>query len=83
MISMNFRPKINRCLSRRAKLAGDASRQFAAAAEAKGVSELAQSGMQVIKDVDRNKFAAEMASANPNFDRLFGSKLISKIREYK
>jgi tripartite ATP-independent transporter DctP family solute receptor len=66
-----------------AKLAGDASRQFAAAAEAKGVSELAQSGMQVIKDVDRSKFAAEMASANPNFDQLFGGKLISKIREYK
>jgi hypothetical protein len=39
--------------------------------------------MQVIKDVDRNKFAAEMASANPNFDRLFGGELISKIREYK
>ena len=66
-----------------AKLAGDASRQFAVAAEAKGVSELAQSGMQVIKDVDRNKFAAEMAPANSNFDQLFGSELISKIREYK
>jgi tripartite ATP-independent transporter DctP family solute receptor len=65
-----------------AKLAGDASRQFAAAAEAKGVSELAQSGMQVIKDVDRSKFAAEMASANVDFDRRFGSELISKIREY-
>lgn len=66
-----------------AKLAGDASRQFAAAAEAKGVTELAQSGMQVIKDVDRSKFAAEMASATPDFDRRFGSELISKIREYK
>jgi tripartite ATP-independent transporter DctP family solute receptor len=66
-----------------AKLAGDASRQFAAAAEAKGVSELAQAGMQVIKDVDRSKFAAEMASANLDFDRRFGSELISKIREYK
>jgi TRAP-type transport system periplasmic protein len=66
-----------------AKLAGDASRQFAAAAEAKGVSELAQTGMQVIKDIDRSKFAAEMASANLDFDRRFGSELISKIREYK
>jgi tripartite ATP-independent transporter DctP family solute receptor len=66
-----------------AKLAGDASREFAAAAEAKGVSELAQSGMQVIKDVDRTKFAAEMASANSNFDRLFGGELINKIRAYK
>lgn len=66
-----------------AKLAGDASRQFAAAAEAKGVTELAQAGMQVIKDVDRSKFAAEMASATPDFDRRFGSGLISKIREYE
>jgi TRAP-type transport system periplasmic protein len=66
-----------------AKLAGNASRQFAAAAEAKGVFELAQLGMQVIKDVDRSKFAAEMASANPNFDRLFGGQLINKIRDYK
>ena len=66
-----------------AQLAGDASRQFAAAAEAKGVSELAQTGMQVIKDIDRSKFAAEMASANLDFDRRFGSELISKIREYK
>jgi TRAP-type transport system periplasmic protein len=66
-----------------AKLAGNASRQFAAAAEAKGVFELAQLGMQVIKDVDRSKFAAEMASANSNFDRLFGGQLISNIRDYK
>jgi len=66
-----------------AKLAGAASRQFAAAAEAKGVPELAQAGMQVIKDVDRSKFAAAMASAAPDFDRRFGSDLISKIREYK
>jgi TRAP-type transport system periplasmic protein len=66
-----------------AKLAGDASRQFAAAAEAKGVTELSQAGMQVIKDVDRSKFAAEMASANLDFDRRFGSEIISEIREYK
>jgi len=66
-----------------AKLAGDASRQFAAAAEAKGVTELVQAGMQVIEDVDRSKFAAEMASATPDFDHRFGSGLISKIREYE
>ena len=73
----------NRSFKAAAKLAGDASRQFAAAAEAKGVTELAQAGMQVIKDVDRSKFAAEMASATPDFDRRFGSGLISKIREYE
>jgi tripartite ATP-independent transporter DctP family solute receptor len=72
-----------RSFNEAAKLAGDASRQFAAAAEAKGVSELAQTGMQVIKDIDRSKFAAQMASANLDFDRRFGSELIGKIREYK
>jgi len=66
-----------------AKLAGEASRKFAAAAQAKGVSALAQAGMQVVNDVDRSKFAAAMASANPEFDRRFGSELISKIREYR
>jgi TRAP-type C4-dicarboxylate transport system substrate-binding protein len=39
--------------------------------------------MQVIKDVDRSKFAAAMASANAEFDRRFGNELISKIREHK
>src|SRR5208282_3036750 len=66
-----------------AKLAGEASRKLAAAAQAKGVSALAQVGMQVVNDVDRSKFAAAMASANPEFDRRFGSELISKIREYR
>ena len=66
-----------------ARLAGEASRQFAATAEAKGVSELAQAGMLVIKDVDRSKFATAMAPANPEFDHRFGGELISKIREFK
>lgn len=65
-----------------AMLAGDASRKFAAVAESKGVIELAQAGMQVVKDVDRSKFAAAMASANPDFDRHFGNGIIGKIREY-
>jgi TRAP-type transport system periplasmic protein len=66
-----------------AKLAGEASRQFAADAEAKGVTELAQAGMQVIKEVDRTKFAAAMESANSEFNRRFGSDLINQIRQYK
>jgi tripartite ATP-independent transporter DctP family solute receptor len=76
-------PEDKRSFIEAAKLAGEASRRFAAAAEAKGVSGLAQAGMQVIKDVDRNKFAAAMASANPEFDQRFGSELISRIREYR
>jgi tripartite ATP-independent transporter DctP family solute receptor len=66
-----------------ARLAGEASRQFAATAEAKGVSELAQAGMQVTKDIDRSKFAAAMAPANVDFNHRFGGELVSKIREFK
>ncbi len=50
-----------------AKLAGEASRQFAAAAQKNGVAELAQSGMEVVTDVDRAQFAAAMAQTNPVF----------------
>lgn len=66
-----------------AKLAGEASRKFAAQAEEKGVAELSQAGMQVVKNVDREKFAAAMASAQPEFDRRFGRAIIEKIRNYK
>ncbi len=66
-----------------ARLAGDASRQFAATAEAKGVSALAQAGMRVTKDIDRSRFAAAMAPANAEFDRRFGGELVSKIRDFK
>jgi tripartite ATP-independent transporter DctP family solute receptor len=66
-----------------ARLAGEASRRFAATAEAKGVLELMQTGMHVTKNIDRSKFAAAMAPANAEFDRRFGGELISKIRDFK
>ena len=65
-----------------AKMAGDASRQFAAAAEKNGVAVLEQAGMKVVANVDRPKFAAAMASANPIFARQFGGDLIQQIRDY-
>jgi TRAP-type transport system periplasmic protein len=65
-----------------AKLAGQASREFAAAAEKNGVAELAKSGMRVVADVDRTKFAAAMASANAIFAQKFGGDLINQIRQY-
>jgi TRAP-type transport system periplasmic protein len=65
-----------------AKLAGQASRAFAAAAEKNGVAELAKSGMKVVADVDRTKFAAAMASANAIFAQKFGGDLIDQIRQY-
>ena len=66
-----------------AKLAGEASRRFAAAAQKNGVAQLAQWGMKVVTDVDRAKFAAAMASANPIFSQQFGSNIIEHIREYR
>lgn len=66
-----------------ARLAGQASREFAAAAEAKGVGELTRAGMKAVTNVDRESFAAAMASAKPEFDRRFGDALIERIRRYK
>ena len=66
-----------------AKMAGEASRQFAVTAEQSGVAELAQSGMRVVTDVDRAKFATAMASANPIFAQQFGGDLIQQIRDYR
>lgn len=65
-----------------AKMAGLDSRQFAAAAEKNGVAALAQLGMKVFADVDREKFAAAMASANPIFSQMFSNDLIQQIRDY-
>ena len=65
-----------------AKLAGQASRQFAAAAQKDGVAELSKSGMHVVADIDRAKFAAAMASANPIFAQQFGGGIIQQIRAY-
>jgi tripartite ATP-independent transporter DctP family solute receptor len=65
-----------------AKLAGEASRQFAAAAQKDGVAELAKSGMQVVANIDRARFAAAMAPANPIFAQQFGTNIIHQIRAY-
>jgi TRAP-type transport system periplasmic protein len=63
-----------------ARLAGEASRRFAAAAQKDGVAQLAQAGMKVVADVDRAAFAAAMASANPTFALQFGSAVIEHIK---
>ena len=63
-----------------AKTGARASRSFAAAAEGSGVAGLKQAGMQVLPGIDRARFAAAMASANPEFDKLFGRQRIEQIR---
>jgi TRAP-type transport system periplasmic protein len=65
-----------------AKLAGQASRRFAAEAQKDGVAQLVKSGMQVVAEIDRDKFAAAMASANRMFARQFGNDIIQQIKEY-
>jgi TRAP-type C4-dicarboxylate transport system substrate-binding protein len=39
--------------------------------------------MKVVTEVDRDKFAAAMAAAKPEFDKRFGSELIEKIKQFK
>jgi tripartite ATP-independent transporter DctP family solute receptor len=65
-----------------AKLAGHASRKFAADAEKNGITELQQSGMKVVAEVNRADFAAAMASTGPVLAQQFGGELIEKIRSY-
>jgi TRAP-type transport system periplasmic protein len=66
-----------------AKIAGQASRQFAADAEKSGVADLSQTGMKVVTNVDRPAFAAAMASANPVFAQRFGADVIQSIRDFR
>ena len=65
-----------------AKLAGEASRRFAATAQKDGVAQLAKSGMQVVAEIDRAAFASAMASANAIFAQRFGGNVIEQIRAY-
>ena len=63
-----------------AKTGARASRSFAAAAEANGVAGLKQAGMQVVAGIDRARFAAAMAPATPELEKLFGRQQIERIR---
>ncbi len=66
-----------------AKLGAQASRAYAAEAQAKGVAALAQAGMEVTTEIDKAKFAAAMAGAMPEFEKRFGAEVIGKLRNAK
>jgi tripartite ATP-independent transporter DctP family solute receptor len=66
-----------------AKIGGEASRKFAAEAQASGVATLEKEGMTVVKSIDRAKFSAALAPAMPAYDQMFGADLIAKIRNYE
>jgi tripartite ATP-independent transporter DctP family solute receptor len=63
-----------------AKLAGLASRRYAAEAEAKGAEILSQAGMQVIREIDRTQFLAAMAPARQKFETLFSPGLVDWVQ---
>jgi TRAP-type transport system periplasmic protein len=66
-----------------ARLGGEASRRFAAQAEAEGVAFLQNQGMKVVPSIDKAKFAAAMASAMPAFEQKYGAAALARIRDYK
>jgi tripartite ATP-independent transporter DctP family solute receptor len=66
-----------------AKLGGEASRKFAAKAEADGIAFLEKQGVTVTRTIDHAKFAAAMASATPSFAQKYGAAAIERIRDYK
>jgi tripartite ATP-independent transporter DctP family solute receptor len=63
------------------KLGAQASRAFAAEAQATGVAALQQAGMTVQTNIDRARFASAMATATPEFEKRFGRELIAQIKQ--
>jgi TRAP-type transport system periplasmic protein len=51
--------------------------------DAKGVSELRAKGMQVVENVDKSKFVAQLAPVNAAFEKEFGKDNLDKIRNFK
>ncbi len=51
--------------------------------DAKGVAELRAKGMQVVENVDKQKFVATLAPVNAEFEKQFGKANIDRIRNFK
>jgi tripartite ATP-independent transporter DctP family solute receptor len=64
-----------------ARVAGQASRAFAADAEARGLESLTKAGMIVTRDIDHEAFVQAMSSALPLLESRFGAQLIREIRD--
>jgi tripartite ATP-independent transporter DctP family solute receptor len=63
-----------------AKIGARASRLFAAEAEMAGVPKLKKAGMDVVSSIDRSRFKSAMASANSDFNAMFGAWRIEQVR---
>jgi TRAP-type transport system periplasmic protein len=66
-----------------AKIGAEASRNYAAEAERKGVVVLSEAGMQVTSQIDRGKFVAALSAAVPDFEKRFGADTIAAIRNFE
>jgi tripartite ATP-independent transporter DctP family solute receptor len=64
-----------------ARLAGLASRRFAAESLAMGAALLNQAGMEVVSAFDRALFVAALTPARQKFDDMFGAGLVGWIRD--
>jgi TRAP-type transport system periplasmic protein len=62
-----------------AKLAGLASRRYAAAARAKALETSRQAGVEVVPGIDRKQFVAAMEPARQKFVELFSSGLVGWV----
>ena len=64
-----------------AKLAGLASRQYAAEALSQGgIETLRQSGMQLVRQIDREEFLAALSPVQWKFESLFGTDLVRWVQ---
>jgi len=66
-----------------AKEATKANRARVDEDDAKGVAELRAKGMQVVENVDKAKFVAQLAPVNADFEKQFGKDNLDKIRNFK
>ncbi|MEJ7930733.1 TRAP transporter substrate-binding protein [Ramlibacter sp. AN1015] len=51
--------------------------------DAKGVADLRSKGMQVVDNLDKNRFVSTLAPVNAEFEKQFGKANIERIRNYK
>jgi tripartite ATP-independent transporter DctP family solute receptor len=66
-----------------AKVAVKANRAKVDEDDANGVKELRAKGMDVVEEVDKEKFVAVLAPVNAQFEKQFGKAELDKIRNYK
>jgi tripartite ATP-independent transporter DctP family solute receptor len=66
-----------------AKVAVKANRAKVDEDDANGVKSLRDKGMEVVEEVDKEKFLAVLAPVNAQFEKQFGKAELDKIRNYK